>query len=292
MRFSIKTNTYILLLLSLIALVCLVYIFYQVNQDLVEALNIYRLDLETDDYILGSAHIFILLYHIYAFIYLFSHFHHFKELKVIRTTALIIGIFSLFVIAGEKVMIDEIAREYRLGADISELYLLDLGYSLNAVFSLVMGLLLVKTLTLSQENSGKKILQDEKIFIVAQIMGIVSGIMGLFLTFALIGQKIPLEKIWVYIPFYILFLIPYGLAVFYWLLLKRKQKINEWYDEKQFQDILKASLVTMLLSIPGMLVLLFIKVPHSIYWFLYFIFLVIFLFSSCTLYFFKIKDLD
>ena len=240
----------------------------------------------------NSAHIFLLLYHIYAFIYLFSHFHHFKELKVIRTTALIIGIFSLFVIAGEKVMIDEIAREYRLGADISELYLLDLGYSLNAVFSLVMGLLLVKTLTLSQENSGKKILQDEKIFIVAQIMGIVSGIMGLFLTFALIGQKIPLEKIWVYIPFYILFLIPYGLAVFYWLLLKRKQKINEWYDEKQFLDILKASLVTLLLSIPGMLVLLFIKVSHSFYWFLYYIFLVIFLFSSSTLYYFKIKDLD
>ena len=292
MRFSNKTNTYILLLLSLIALFCLVYIFYQVNQDLIEALNIYRLDLETGDYLLASAHIFILLYHIYALIYLFSHFHHFKELKIIRTTALVIGIFSLFAIAGEKVMIDEIAREYRLGLDISELYLLDLAYCLNAVFSIVMGLLLVKTLKLSQENSDKKSLLDEKIFIVAQIMGIISGIMGLFLTFALFGQQIPLKKIWVYIPFYILFLIPYGLAVFYWLLLKRKQKINEWYDEKQFLDILKASLVTLLLSIPGMLVLLFIKVSHSFYWFLYYIFLVIFLFSSSTLYYFKIKDLD
>jgi len=292
MRFNIKTNTYILLLLSLIVLVCLVYIFYQVNSDLVESLNIYRLDLETDDYLLGSAHIFILIFHIYAFIYLFSHFHHFKRLKIIRAAALVLGVVSLFAIAGEKVMIDEIAREYRLGVDISELYLLDLAYCLNAVFTIVMGILLVKTLKLSHENSGKKILLDEKIFTLAQIMGIISGIMGLFLTLALFSRQIPLKKIWVYIPFYILFLIPYGLAVFYWLLLKRKQKIYEWYDEKQFQDILKASLVTLLLSIPGMLVLLFIKVPHSVYWFLYYIFLVIFLFSSSTLYFFKIKDLD
>jgi len=116
--------------------------------------------------------------------------------------------------------------------------------------------------------------------------------MGLFLTFNLIGDKIRLEKFWVYVPFYLLLLIPYILVVLYWLFLKRKQKIAEWYDEKQFQDILKASLITLLLSIPGLLVLLLIEIPHPVYWFLYYIFLVIFLFSSSSLYFFKIKDLD
>lgn len=292
MKSSVKTNTYILLLFGVVSLVCLIYIFCQVNCDLVEALNIYKSDLETNDYILGSAHIFILIFHIYAIFYLVVHFHHISALKVIKTIALIIGVVSLFIIAGEKVMIDEIAREYRSGMDISELHILNLAYSINAVFTIVMGFLLMKTLKLSRDNQNDDALLDEKIFTIAQILGVISGIMGLFLTFGLIGKPIRIDKIWVYIPFYLLFLIPYGIAVLYWLFLKRKQKITEWYDEKQFQDILKASLVTLLLSIPGVFVFTLIEVPHSFYWFLYYIFLGLFLFSSSTLYYFKIKDLD
>ena len=80
--------------------------------------------------------------------------------------------------------------------------------------------------------------------------------------------------------------------VLYWLSLKLKQRINNWYDEKQLQDILKSSLTTLLLSVPGLALFLFIKIPDHFYYFLYNIFLILLIFSSSTLYFFKIKDID
>jgi len=86
------------------------------------------------------------------------------------------------------------------------------------------------------------------------------------------------------------FLIPYALVVIYWLSFKLKHRIKDWYDEKQLQDILKSSLTTLLLSVPGLAILLFIKIPSHFYFFLYYMFLILLVFSSSTLYFFKIKD--
>ena len=54
---------------------------------------------------------------------------------------------------------------------------------------------------------------DEKIFTIAQCLGILSGVMGLILTFNLIEKNILTNKLWIYIPFFILFLIPYVLVV-------------------------------------------------------------------------------
>jgi hypothetical protein len=125
-------------------------------------------------------------------------------------------------------------------------------------------------------------------------MGIVAGFMGLLFTFhfiVFIGKQISVDKLWVLIPFYILFLIPYALAVVYWLWLKRKQQINDWYDEKQLQDILKSSLTTLLLSIPGLALFLLVEIPSNFYILPYYIFLVLLVFSISTLYFFRIKDI-
>ena len=58
-------------------------------------------------------------------------------------------------------------------------------------------------------------------------------------------------------------------------------------DEKQFQDILKASLTTLLLSIPGLTIFLFIEIPASFYWFLYYIFFVLLILNIYLIIFFK-----
>ena len=188
-------------------------------------------------------------------------------------------------------MFDEIAREYRLGLDVSEVNVLCVAYVINIIFDIIMFLLLFKIFRKSELDSAKDAFADEKVFTIAQCMGILSGFLGIYFTFKLISLQIKVEKIWIYIPFYILFLIPYSLAVIYWLSLKAKKKISEWYDEKQFQDILKSSLTTLLLSVPGLAILLFFELPDSFYWLVYYIFLVLLLFSCNTLYYFKIKDI-
>jgi hypothetical protein len=195
---------------------------------------------------------------------------------------------------GEKIMVDEIAREYRLGWGVSELYFLNFQYMVNMAFIILLFLFILKTFRLVYINDLNNKFIDEKIFTIAQCMGIVAGITGLLFTFhfiVFVGKQLPVDKLWVLIPFYILFLIPYTLAVVYWLLLKRKQHINDWYDEKQLQDMLKSSLTTLLLSIPGIAVFLLMKIPSHFYILPYYLFFVLLIFSSSTLYFFKIKDI-
>ncbi|MEJ2629407.1 MAG: hypothetical protein P8078_12750, partial [bacterium] len=246
-------------------------------------------------YLIGFAYLCILGFHLYAFMYIFAHFRCFKEFKLLKIVLLVLGVISLFAQGGEKVMVDEIAREYRYGFGINELYILNSFLIINMIFSISIFVLLLKTFKLIELDETKVKSIDEKIFVIAQCMGIIAGFMGLFFTFhfiIIVGRSFPVDKGWVLIPFYLLFLIPYALAVIYWLGLKRKQRIKDWYDEKQIQDMLKSSLLTLLLSIPGLAVFLLFKVSIPYFWFAYYFFMILLLFSSATLYFFKIRDID
>ena len=88
-------------------------------------------------------------------------------------------------------------------------------------------------------------------------------------------------------------ILPYLLAAIYWLIMKIREKTWQWYDEKQFQDISRASLMTMALSLVIMLVIFLIQYFNNsfdfvaITWFPFYVFLVLLLFSSITLYYNK-----
>lgn len=294
MNSKIKLNTDILLICSIIAFASLIYILYQVNTNLVVAINIFHTKFELIHYLVGSGHLFVLLFHIYSILYIFLHFRRFAALRSFKILLLILGVISLFSVGVEKVMVDEIAREYRHGLGINELYILNLAYIVNMGFSVLMFVFLLRTVKLlNMENTGI-ISVDENLFIIGQSMGIISGLTGIWFTIHMIkfvGPEIMLEKLWVFIPFYLLFLVPYALAILYWLSVKRKQRIQEWYDEKQVRDMLKSSMVTLVLSVPGLAVLLLFHVSHGIFWLIYYVFLILLLFSVSTLYFFKLKDI-
>jgi hypothetical protein len=287
-----KPNHIILLILSLVSFFYLIFFLFQVNTNLAEALNIVKSPFETLDYFMGFGYLFILLFHFYALIFIFAHFSRRKEYRILSTVLLILGVLSLFSIGVEKVMIDDIAKEYSVGAHVSELAILNFAYIINTLFASLVFLYVLKTVELTDLDVKKNKSVDERIFTIAQCMGILSGIMGLLITFGLIRKNVLMDKLWIYIPFFILYLVPYALAVFYWLSLKRKQRIKDWYDEKQLQDILKSSLVTLLLSIPGLALFLFLESHIPFYFFLYYLFFVLLIFSMSTLYFYRIKDID
>jgi hypothetical protein len=201
------------------------------------------------------------------------------------------AIISLFAIGVEKVMIDEVAKEYSLGVHGGEFMILNFAYVINALFTSLIFLFVLRTSRLTDLDNKKNKSVDERIFTIAQCMGILSGILGLLLTFGIMWRNFPLDKLWIFIPFFVLFFTPYALAVLYWLSLKRKQRITDWYDEKQLQDILKSSLATLLLSVPGIALFVFLFHPASVFFFLYYLFYVLLLFSVSTLYFYKIKDI-
>jgi hypothetical protein len=98
-------------------------------------------------------------------------------------------------------------------------------------------------------------------------------------------KQVPPRQFVFLVPFYLLILVPYGLTAFSWLLLKRREKPADWYDEKQWQDMTKAALVTLVLSLLGMGVLLLFPKPLGLFWFPHYVFLTLFLFSAFTLFF-------
>jgi len=220
-------------------------------------------------------------------------FRRYQKLKLFKSVLLVLSVISLFAIGVEKIMIDEIAREYRQGLDINELHILNLAYITNIAFSLLVFIFLLKTFRLLAVGDTRVKNVDEIIFVISQYLGIVAGFTGLLFTLHMlrfVTKEILIDKFWVFIPFYILFLIPYLLAGLYWLSLKLKQRIEDWYDEKQLQDMLRSAFMTLLLSVPGLSLLLLFQIPHAIFVIFYYIFLIMLLFSGGTLYYFKIKD--
>jgi hypothetical protein len=203
-------------------------------------------------------------------------------------SALALGIVSLFAVGMEKVMYDEIGRELYVEYPVpSEVSLLYGCLAVNLLFCIVMMAAAYRAILQAPSPANAPTLKDERVFTLAQVMGIVSGVMGLFLTFAVMGRGTPPGRFWIFIPFYVLFLVPYSLAVLYWLAIKRRERPADWYDEKQVRDILKASFTTLMLSVPGLAVLALVRRPLHFYWFPYYLFLILSLFSAGTLYYFK-----
>ena len=216
------------------------------------------------------------------------------------TAALITGCFSLFSLAVQKVMWDEIGHELGIGGEtvvvaliatiktmiiIGEMIILSVMMVVNAVFIIMTVVLVVKTPPEASQTPRPG--AEENVITTANVMGIVSGFMGLIQTIMLIGNRISLEDAWVYIPFYLLFLFPYCLAVLYWVSLKFRVSIRDWYDEKQVRDMMKSALATLVMSAPGMAVLFIVRPSVTIWWLPYSLFLVLTLFSGGTLYFFR-----
>ena len=285
MKRIIKTSGKITLVLGIVSLLWLIADLYLIKTDIVKVF-----DINQTGYIVALGYIFILMFHFSAFILIILHYRAVRELIVLKTVSLILGTISFFAIGAQKVLYDEIGKEYKFfGWEeiMGEVYALYFSFILNIIFTVCMIFFTIRTLQISGKTEIKVERKDDSIFTVAQYLGIISGAMGVLLTLSLINHQIPSNRFWIYIPFYILSLIPYGLTVTYWLTIIFKEKITGWYDEKQLRDIMKSSLTTIILSIPFLAVLFIFGNKVSFYWFPYYLFMVLTVFSGSTLYYFK-----
>jgi len=140
------------------------------------------------------------------------------------------------------------------------------------------------------------VVKDESIFINTQYIGILSGISGLALValYSIVYTLIYSVPLWVIkagiIVMALLAIIPYVLIVIYWLIMKAKVRVNEWYDEKQYQDIAKATLITLPSSVLFMGFIFILQYTISKFeilnfiWFPLFLFFTLLLFSIITLF--------
>ena len=152
---------------------------------------------------------------------------------------------------------------------------------------LILGHLFRMRCNLSQYHKPVSALCDDTIFMAVHIIGVLCGLVGLCVNFSFLRRDTPDQDASVFIITYIVILIPYGITVLYWILMRIRERFGDWYDEKQLQDICKAGFVTLVLSIPGMASLFVLDQPLSALWFPHFLFLILLLFSGTTLYLYR-----
>jgi hypothetical protein len=239
-----------------------------------------------------------IFFHLSAMLTLILQLNFFKRDNFLRAFLFFTGITSLLMLFGDFALASDISKEYIFGLP-GEFNILFFSQALHFIFYILIIVLLVLARKSVRKESEEVVLKDDSIFINAQYIGILSGISGLILItiFSFLYLTVYPLPSWAVdagiIVISLIAVIPYILIVLYWLIIKLREGISEWYDEKQYQDITSASLVTLIASIIVMAAIFVIQYFVSAFnimseiWFPFYIFLVLLLFSASTLYFNK-----
>lgn len=232
--------------------------------------------------------------HAAALVILVARFMAERRERFLRSAAFAVGMLSLFLLAVDVAMLQDIGNELRSGLDASgEWKILGFTHATHAVFALLALLCAVSGKRAEEGGREAPAVKDEALFLSVHQIGICAAVAGFVCVafFSLFG--IPAVRVngllalsGIVIP------APYLLAVVYWLLSVRRVKIAEWYDEKQFADIGRGALVTLIVSVLIMCAFFLLSAFDRIgsgtaVWFPVYLFSSMLAFSGSTLYFSK-----
>lgn len=234
-----------------------------------------------------SGFIVILLFNVVSFLWLLNSYR--RQFTLGKVVALVLGVLCMILLIVDKVMIDEIGRELRLAWETQGEWIILYGAMFIQLFyGLVVLTYLISECRRSKEAGSHIIgIRDETVFVMAQIMGVISGVVGLWSNYSFIRGQTHANDWLILLPFYLLIFMPYALTVCYWIVMRLGVRLADWYDEKQWRNVTSAGLITLLLSIPGMASLFLVSQPIQMLWFPHFLFLIVLLFSASTLILFK-----
>jgi len=295
---KISNNTTLILCLISIAGFIFTNTFFLILRNMI--INMGNVESFMDKFSIPIAAVYIIFgfSHLAAMFTLILQLNFFKRDNFLRAFLFFTGIISLLMLFGDFALSSDISKEYIFGLP-GEFNILFLSQTLHFIFYILMIILLVLTRKSVSKKSEEIVLKDDSIFINAQYIGVLSGISGLILVtiFSLLALTIYPLPSWAVdagiIMISIIAVVPYILIVFYWFIIKLKENTTEWYDEKQYRDITRASLITLVASIIIMAVFFATQYFTSAFnflneiWFPFYIFIVLLLFSASILYFNK-----
>lgn len=239
--------------------------------------------------------LFSFFFHLFAILTIIFQFQFFKKTNMLRIVLMCIGIISLISLFVDWAALGDIGKQYKMGVSTyGEWTFLYSASVLHGLFHILLFILIFITFRELRKQVQIEFAQkDEIIFCTAQYVGILCGIIGLAVTLFLWLIQAPIGILKnILIPYCVFIMIPYCLFVSYWLIIKRKERLKEWYDEKQFRDISKSSLMTLVFSLPCLAIMFLINflnmsAPANLLWFPFYMFLILLIFSGGTLYFSK-----
>jgi len=209
-----------------------------------------------------------------------------------RSAAFALAFFSLFLLAVDAVILSDIGKEYKYGFDVSGEWSIVLAA--QAVHALFAALLLIDGLVMrreTKEEAGEQAaVRDEALFLSVHAIGIVSAVTGALLMAAFCAAGVPNSSLnGLLFVLCAVALVPYGCIVLYWFLTKRKERLRDWYDEKQFSDLSRGALVTLVTTVLAGMVCYLLSalgaaLNGAVYWFPAYLLGTLLLFSGTTLY--------
>lgn len=234
-----------------------------------------------------------LIFHIISFIAIAGQFRFYRKATALRIIALLLAIVSCVFILDDIACLSDIGKEYAEGLEVEfEWRSLYFTSVLHGIFFIVMAANLIEAFKRKDKlKTNHPALKDEVIFTVVHGVGILCGGIGLFGAFAALVERRTHAILHITFPFlFILTLTPYALLVGYWLIMKLKEEPTVWYDEKQFSDISKAGLFTVVATVPFMAFHYIASYgvpngPMHVLWFPFYLYFVIFVFSCSSLYY-------
>ncbi|MDD3777574.1 MAG: hypothetical protein PHN32_08215 [Actinomycetota bacterium] len=295
MKRSIKNWNFMVIALGVISLAGLAYnmFFYQRLRPIILAFGDAQPVLSSMEKVAAIWFILIFISHGLALAWVMINLRLFRKESLLLSLLLFAGLLSMLMVVGDFTLLSDIGKEYKQGWDTSgEWIILYISQGLHFLFWLLLIIMAAAAVPKGLKEAGQFIVKDESIFLNAQYMGVFCGLSGIII-FALLSAYMPLWalKKGIFIVS-LLLLLPYLVIVAYWLIVKLKEKGREWYDEKQFQDICRAGLVSTVLSMVFMLTMYIIQYFTStefisVVWFPFYLFLILLIFSASTLYFAK-----
>ncbi len=233
--------------------------------------------------------IVIAFYQLFSVLALLAHLIKHKKTSFLIVAAIAMGIISGLMILGDITLLSDIGNEYEAGLQTrGEWSILFASYGLH-LLSLGLGTVALvgnlKGATLAEEQAIK----DEVLFLTLHTTGVICGILGLagILAGMFSGMSSRMLQMVVGITS-LLIISPYLVILALWILRRFWGLPSPDLDEKQFQDLARAGLTALLVSLPVMAIYYRIQITQqggilSVLWFPLLLFLTLTSFSSLAL---------
>lgn len=236
----------------------------------------------------GFGLIVIMAYFLLSSLQLVRYIRRAEKIGMLEIILLVSGVISFVAVFADLALLSDIHKQYLHTLSQPEWFLV---YPMMS-FQFLIGMIYFYFHISGRWALGemKAIVRDMNVFLTVQIVGVVSGLMGLGLMslgfFFASGWNFTVHTL----ISSVILLFPYTLSVFYWAIMKIRQKERVWFDEKQQQDLGKSALLTLAIVTLGMIFLFIINLSAlngviQFNWLPFYLFSVIVVFSSGNLYF-------
>ena len=287
------------LILSIFGFVYNLILYIRIEMKTVRFESITALISKTETYA-GISFILIVFFHLAAIFTIILKLKTAGIESIFLAFTFFISIISLLMVFGDFALITDIVKEYNAGlpgieSEFAILYLSQLLHLLFYCLVIIFTIMNNRVKRLHVQYNTEVPIKDEAIFINAQYIGIFTGVMGLviLMSLSLFSPLWAIKK--GIVTLCAVLVIPYAAIVIYWLVIKIRERVTEWYDEKQFQDVTKAGFISFLSTIVILAIFFFVQntltkfAMLSVIWFPLYFFIALLIFSGTILYFNK-KD--